>query len=90
MFGSHVPPRLSGRVVHGDLSLWPLMPIVWAFDPVKVAERSFMSGWIRDQEDVLACHQAVARGRASLNRLRDVENLPRHEDVCGPGNPWEP
>lgn len=84
-----VPPRLASRVRPGELFLWPLMPVLWGFDPVRVAERSLMSSWIRDQPTVVACHAAIAAGRAALgDRLRTVEDTPRHHELRGRHNPW--
>lgn len=81
-----VPPRLRERVRPGELFLWPLMPVLWGFDPVRVVERSLMAGWLRDEPTVRGCHAAIARGRAALgDRLRPVEDLPRHHELRGPG-----
>lgn len=77
-----IPPRMPGRVQEGDLFLWPLMAVLWAFDVDKVAERSLIADWIRDCPTVAECYEALESGRRSLGtRLRAVENLPRHEDM---------
>jgi len=84
-----VPHRLAGRVRPGQIYLWPLMPMLWGFEPAHVARRSLMAGWIRDCETVEACHAAVTAGRAQLAaQVRTVEDLPRHAEMCGPANPW--
>lgn len=77
-----VPPGLASRVNPGELLLWPLMGMLWGFDVDKVAERSPISGWIRDRESVFECIAALHRGRAALgSALRGVEDLPRHEEM---------
>jgi hypothetical protein len=82
-----VPPRLSARVRPGEIFLWPLMPVLWGFDPVRVVERSLLAAWIRDRHTVEGCHAAVLAGRAALgDRLRPVEDLPRHHELRGPGH----
>lgn len=81
-FGLEIPPQLSERVEQGELYLWPLMAMLWAFDAETVARRSLMSGWIRECETVSECYQAVTAGRENLNSgLREVEDLPRHEEM---------
>jgi hypothetical protein len=91
-FGSEsVPPRLQRRVGAGELFVWPLMSMLWAFDVAKVAERSLMSKWIADKESVRDCYDAVFEERERLGkRLRKVESLPRHKDYrCPDSNIWE-
>lgn len=84
-----VPPRLASRVGPGELYLWPLMPVIWGFEPARVVERSLMSGWLRDQHTVAGCHAALAAGRAALgDRVRDVEDTPRHHELRAKRNPW--
>ena len=82
-FGSDaVPQRLVERVSHGEIYLWPLMPMLWAFDVEKVAARSLMAVWIRDCNTVVDAYAAIAHGRRALGtRRHDVENLPRHEEA---------
>lgn len=59
------------------------------FDPVQVAARSLMSGWIRDETTVAGCHEVRAAGRAALGtRRRGVEDIPRHAELRGRSNPW--
>ncbi len=75
-------PMLPNRVQQGDLFLWPLMAVLWAFDPAIVAQRSLIADWIRQCRTVADCYEAVDAGRTKLGtQLRDVENLPRHEDM---------
>jgi hypothetical protein len=84
-----VPPRLQSQLRPGELFLWPLMSVFWAFDVDKVAQRSQMSEWIRDTMSVKECYDAVFEGRGTLaGRVRDIENLPRHEEMQGPYNIW--
>jgi hypothetical protein len=88
-FGETVPARLANRLGSTGPWLWPLMSIIWAFDPAAVVERSLMARWIREETDVLGCHLAVARGREGLAHHRAVENLPSHEAVRGPASVWQ-
>jgi hypothetical protein len=77
-----IPPLLPDRVNEGDLYLWPLMAVLWAFDVKKVAERSLIADWIGECQTVAECYEALESGRRSLGtRLRGVENIPRHEDA---------
>lgn len=77
-----VPPVLQERVCPGELFLWPLMAALWAFDIETVARRSLISNWIRDCQAVSDCEAALHAGRRALGAsLRDVENLPRHEEM---------
>lgn len=89
-FGSDgVPARLGARVQPGEIFLWPLMAMVWGFDPATVAARSRMADWIRGCTTVDACYAAVAAGRRALGAgLRGVENIPPHEQLRGRRNPW--
>lgn len=81
---AQVPARLATRVRPGELYLWPLMPMLWGFDPVRVAERSLIAGWIRAQTTVADCYAALAAGRAGLgDRLRPVEDTPPHAALRG-------
>lgn len=91
-FGSaEVPELLRNRVRPGDLFLWPLMPIVWGFDPEKVAERSLIASWIRDLETVRECYLALYENRDRMaGDVRPIEELPRHQDYRGPANPLAP
>jgi hypothetical protein len=58
------------------------MAVLWAFDVDKVAERSLIADWIRECPTVAECYEALESGRRSLGtRLREVENLPRHEEM---------
>lgn len=75
-------PIFPKSVEPGDIFLWPLMAMLWAFDIDIVAQRSLMANWIRSCQSVPDCHRAVRVGRDHLDAgLRDVENLPRHEDA---------
>jgi hypothetical protein len=79
-----VPPLLDERVRPGELFLWPLMAVLWAFDVDVVAQRSLIAHWIGDCRTVPACYAALHAGRMGLGaRLRAVENLPRHEEMRG-------
>ena len=79
-----VPPVLQQRVRPGELFLWPLMAMLWAFDVETVAKRSLIATWIRECRSVPDCYTALYGGRSQLGaRLRDVENFPRHEEMRG-------
>lgn len=81
-FGLEIPPVLSERVEQGELYLWPLMAMLWAFDTETVAQRSLMAGWIRECKTVSECYRAVTVGRENLDSgLREVEDFPRHEET---------
>lgn len=70
---------LAGRVSPGQLFLWPLMAMLWAFDVNKVAERSLMSSWIRELPSHLLCQATIEEKRGKLKEgIRPVEELPRH------------
>ena len=92
-FGSeHVPSRLQSRVDAGEIFLWSLMAVLWAFDVETVARRSLMSKWISDKTSVRGCYDAVFAGRQALgDRVRGVENCPQHEEIRGQlPNIWQP
>ena len=77
-----VPPELQQRVRPGELFLWPLMAMLWAFDVETVARRSLIATWIRECRSVPECYTALYGGRGQLGaHLRDVENFPRHEEM---------
>lgn len=87
--GDAVPDRLRARVRDGEIFLWPLMAVMWGFDPAAVAARSHMAGWIRGCNSVEECYAALELGRRALGAtLRDVENIPPHEQLRGRRNPW--
>jgi hypothetical protein len=82
--GQNIPARLQARVDPGEIFLWPLMAVIWAFDVDKVAERSQISRWIRDKTSVRECYDAVFDARQALEAgTRAVEDLPRHEEMRG-------
>ncbi len=86
-----VPEVLRERVAAGQLFLWPLMAVLWGFDPRTVAERSLLSAWIRDAQTCGECYRAVRKGRAGIApSLRGPEELPRHADLRGGFNFWDP
>ncbi len=77
-----VPPMLRDRVRSGQLFLWPLMAVLWGFDVETVASRSLIAKWIRECQTVEDCYAALQRGRSQLGAaVRDVENVPRHEEM---------
>ena len=79
-----IPPVLPRRVRAGQLFLWPLMAVLWGFDVETVARRSLIAKWIRECQTIRDCYAALETGRRDLGeRLRNVENLPRHEEMRG-------
>jgi hypothetical protein len=77
-----VPPLIQGRVQAGELFLWPLMAVLWAFDVNSVTRRSLIAKWIVDCQSVRECTDAFLAARDKLGAgLRDVEDFPRHEDM---------
>lgn len=77
-----IPALLPNRVNEGEIYLWPLMAMLWAFDVDKVAERSLIANWIRSCQTGSECEEAIEAGRRRLGpRLRDVENLPPYEEM---------
>ncbi|MEO1441014.1 MAG: DUF1152 domain-containing protein [Chloroflexota bacterium] len=78
--GAVVPPLLEDRLKPDGFFLWPLTPMLWAFDVKAVAERSLIADWIKDRQTPQQCAIAIAHGRAEID-IRPVENFPRHEDM---------
>ena len=77
-----VPPLIRDRVQAGEMFLWPLMAVLWAFDVESVARRSLIVKWIAECPSARECVNAFLEARDKLGAgLRDVENLPRHEDM---------
>lgn len=83
-FGSdRVPDLVHNRVSEGSLFLWPLMPILWAFDVNVVANRSSIVQWIKDCK---TSHESNLKFEAERNEIsgrgmvRQIEELPRHVD----------
>lgn len=75
-FGGETVPRLLGsRINAGTFFIWSLMSTLWAFDVKKVAERSLMAEWIREQATPIECHHAIFTKRSKID-IRDVEDLP--------------
>lgn len=80
-FGSETVPSLLGsRLQPGTFFVWNLMAMLWAFDVTKVAERSSIVKWIADCPTQQMCHLTIYQKRAEMI-TRDIENLPRHEDM---------
>lgn len=73
--GEDVPPRLETRVRKGEFFVWSLMSTIYAFDIVKVAERSLMVDWIADCLIPLECHHEIFQHRAEID-IRQIEDLP--------------
>jgi len=79
-----VPQMLSSRLKPGSCFMWPLMGMLWAFDPQIMASRSYIIKWIDGKplgklEQVL---DSERRKLAAKGRLRRVEELPRHQDYA--------
>lgn len=81
-FGSATVPEFasqSGRVKPGEMYLWPISGIVWAFDIVKVCDRSMLIPCIAKCSTQRECYDELHKLRLGL-RIREMEQLPRHED----------
>jgi len=86
MYGFQVPKDTGNRVQKGQAFLWPLMSILWAFNPEIVAQRSLISKWIINAKTIDDLYQLLHNGREQLKKIgkiRLVENLPSHEDMTG-------
>jgi len=84
-YGSDVvPSMLSSRLEPGSCFMWPLMGMLWAFDPQAVASRSSIIKWI-DGKHVARLQSVLDSERAKLARtgcLRKVEELPQHQEYA--------
>jgi len=82
-YGSDVvPPTLPART-RGRVFLWPLMAMLWAFDPAVVVARSQICRWIEgqphaDMEKILDAKRKEMRANGTC---LEVEELPRHADA---------
>ena len=79
-FGSDkIPPNLQSRVRKGQLYLWPLMAMLWAFDLNAVAKRSLIVDWLKDCKTPGEGMMALINGRYQENITpREIEELPQH------------
>jgi hypothetical protein len=79
-FAQEIPESIKPRINDpSTVFLWPLMSVIWAFDPSVVAKRSKIRRWIAKCTSPALCHKALAQGRSKLyeeGKLRKVENLP--------------
>ena len=83
-----LPSSVLGRVEKGSLFLWPLMSFIWAFDVNVVEERSLITKWIRNAENLRDCNSQFNRGRGLLEaqgQVLAVEELPSAQDYCYEG-----
>lgn len=81
-YGSETVPQYmqsNGRVKSGDMFLWPLSGILWAFDIPTVASRSLVVNVLMHCSSPSLCEQAFDAMR-STTAIRGVEELPRHVD----------
>lgn len=75
-------PLVAGLVREGELFLWPLMAVLWAFDVDVVARRSLVVNWIAECPTVREYTDAYLAGRDGLGMtLRDVENFSLYEEM---------
>ena len=85
-FGSEVVPELTGgRVQRGGLFVWPLMSMIWGFEPRVVADRSEIVWWIKECATAKECEEVFERNRMGMmgsGGVLEVEELPRHVDYC--------
>jgi len=85
-YGFEIPDMSGNRVKKGQAYLWPLMGMLWAFDPVVVANRSLISKWIKDAATLKEMFERFTVGRSDLKKqkkIREVENFPSHQLMCG-------
>jgi len=76
---------LQTRVRGNTAFVWPLMSILFAFNVDVVCQRSYIASWIKEEKTVDGCYKALQMGRHKLaqeNKLRVVENLPKHQDMA--------
>jgi len=93
-FGYQVPAEASSRVREGNLYLWPLMAMIWGFDPVIMSQRSLISKWIAECEHAIECHTVLTEERKRLHEkglLWSPQSLPTHQETLerrfgDPGN----
>ncbi len=78
-----VPVYLNRKFKSKDkFAFWPVMGFLFAFDIVKVAERSHLPEVIRKCPSVPHTWKAVTAFRQSIReKIRKIENLPLHEDM---------
>lgn len=82
-YGSdEVPPTLPLRA-GGKCFLWPLMAMIWAFDPKGVVDRSLICKWIdgRPNAEMEKEFDARRKEMRQTGARRDVEELPKHVDA---------
>jgi hypothetical protein len=75
----YVPKSLRGRIIPGELFLWPLMSELFAFDPNAIVERSLYCTAIAQCQTVGQCYQVLQEIRSQLEaegKLRAEERLP--------------
>jgi len=84
-FGFQVPPEIEKRVRdEKGVYLWPLISMIWAFNPQIMMERSLLSSWIKDCETAFECSLRVDEERAKLRikgELREICNIPTHNEI---------
>ncbi|MCL4419148.1 hypothetical protein M1146_03535 [Patescibacteria group bacterium] len=83
-FGFTVPESVSGRVRSGNLYLWPMMAMIWGFNPEIVAERSLVSKWIRDCDYYEECAIQLDIERRKLSeqgQIKPISNIPTHQEI---------
>ena len=81
-FGADVVPEFAAeteRVSPGDMFLWPISGILWAFDIRKVRDRSKLIPCIADCRSQRECYKELDKLRDKIP-IREVEELPRHND----------
>ena len=60
------------------------MAFLWAFDPVKVAERSLVVEWLRNGKNAGHNNSLLTAARNELganDKLLPIENLPSQEEI---------
>lgn len=80
-FGFAVPAEIQRRVFQSQSSglyIWPLMALIWAFDPDVVARRSKIIGWIEGATTAAEQAHRFNKGRGAVAVL-PIENFPAQE-----------
>lgn len=80
-YGFAVPAEISRRVFQSQSSglyIWPLMAMIWAFDPDVVARRSKIIGWIDGAATAAEQAHLFNRQRGAV-AVRPIENFPQQE-----------
>jgi len=85
VFGFEVPDEAGNRVRKGEGYIWPLMAILWAFNPETIAKRSLIIEWIKDLTTIDQCYAIIRKNRDKGKKegtLRGVEDIPAQKSMA--------